>query len=118
LTDEEEKKQWININAFLALLTKDNAESSSGGPLDFSLYGIWSLRDALEVGESAAVPHYKKDAAKVWIQQAGPTLKKLSEQEKAFDGKMAAPGSAYSSKQWKGYNNERWEVWNTRLQNV
>jgi hypothetical protein len=118
LTEEEEKTQWININAFLAILTKDNAESSSGGPLDFSLYGIWSLRDALEGDESATLPQYKKDTAKVWIKLAGQTLKKLSEQEKTFDGKMAAPGSAFSSKQWKGYNNERWEVWNTRLQNV
>jgi hypothetical protein len=118
LKESEEQTQWININAFLARLTAENAESSPEGSLDFSLYGIWALRDALEGVENIWVPSYKKDTAKVWIERAGLTMRKLSEQQRQFQGKMAAPGEGYSSKEWKGYNNERWEAWNSRLQNV
>ena len=108
MTDTNEQKQWVNLNSFLAKLTKENAED---GPLDFSLYGIWMLRDAMEGEQGVGVSDYKVDTAKAWLKYSGDTLQKLSQKGKSFQGRMAAPGEGFKDKNWTGFNMDRWQIW-------
>jgi len=115
ISDQEEQQQWINLNAFLAKLTAENALQHQGGPLDFALYGIWMLRDALEA-DNKSVPKYQIDVAKVWLEEAGPVLQKMSQEGRTYEGRVARPGSAYDDKDWKGFSQDRWDIWTTKVQ--
>ena len=122
--DTKTRDTWINVNAFIARLTATAVNEHGGerqeyGALDFSLYGIWSLRSALEEELSNLPGKTTIDAsvgaAAVWILYAGPALKGLSESEKSFSGKVAKPGFNCKDKEWRGYTKDRWQLWTENL---
>lgn len=118
--DTKTRDTWINVNAFVARLTAA-AVNAHGGErqdytaLDYSLYGIWSLRSALEEDLSVLPAKTTSDAsigaAAVWMIYAGPTLKGLSGSDKTYSGKAARAGFKYKDQEWRGYNKDRWEAW-------
>ncbi|KAL9048940.1 MAG: hypothetical protein Q9162_007469 [Coniocarpon cinnabarinum] len=127
--------QWASLNGFAARLTALDAA-------DFSLYGIWALRDALETprllterqsgeGDSQA----KKDeevsvdellpAVLQWLQACGDKMVALTIQshvytqpgqsnDPAFLGKLASDAGIAKG----GYSVRRWGFWKKRLHEI
>ena len=118
ITDEEEQRQWIYLNAFLAKLTAENGPDKQGGPLDYALYAIWMMRDALEGKDVESVPKYKIATAKAWVDHAGPVLQQLSDKQRTYEGQLARPGPGCEDKQWSGFTKDRWEMWTSKLQGL
>lgn len=102
-------EQWTNLNAFVARLT---SLSSSIPAFDYSLYAIWSLRSAFE---GAEMDPAHAEAGKVWFLYAKDIIEQLSQEEKSFEGKLAAPGSKYSEKEWVGFSPDRLGIWKAAL---
>ncbi|KAK4462577.1 hypothetical protein QBC42DRAFT_267521 [Cladorrhinum samala] len=103
-----ERESWTNIATFLAKLTSLKKEV-----FDFSLFGLWSIREGLEEegnGEDGA------RLAAVWLTEAGGRLKELSDEGKSFEGRVAIPGSKFGDKSWRGFSKDRWGVWKSELQ--
>ncbi|KAK4502173.1 hypothetical protein PRZ48_005598 [Zasmidium cellare] len=113
-SDQKAKDQWINLNAFTALLTA-SAHSKTNDSPDLSLFGVWSLRQAFEEQDTsdAAIA-----AAAAWFVYAAPTIYDFSQKGKSFDGKVAKPGSAFSSQSWNGYTQDRWQAWTRKVHEV
>lgn len=114
--------QWRNVNAFAARLT---ASSYKPGPRDFALYGIWTMRSALETPEAAdkkydAITQQSLEAASMWMLYCAETLLRQSTSHggRAFDGRKARAGDGYRDKDWKGLNTERWILWKETLQAI
>ena len=117
ITDDEEQKQWVYLNAFLARLTAENGVDKEKGPLDFALYAIWMIRDACEGKDDIqSMPKYKIAAAKAWMDQAGSVLKKMSDEQRTYEGRLAMSGPGYEDRHWSGFTKDRWELWNSKLQ--
>ncbi|KAI4724751.1 hypothetical protein E4T49_07488 [Aureobasidium sp. EXF-10728] len=122
--DKKIMDAWVNVNAFVARLTaaainEHGGERPGFNALDYSLYGIWSLRSALEE-ELENLPgkttvDASVGAAAVWILYAGRTLKGLSDSDKTYSGKVARPGFKCKDQGWRGYNKERWQHWTQEL---
>lgn len=106
---EEDLTRINNKTAFLARLT---ALSKEKDPFDFSLYALWALREAFE---EECPPGYNAEAAvrnaAVWIEYAGRTLGKLAGENREFKDRLAVPGKKYADKPWRGFTDERWNVW-------
>lgn len=102
------------MNAFTALLTA-SAHSKTNDTPDLSLFGVWSLRQALEEQDSSDVA---VAAAATWLVYAAPTMYSFCQQGKSFDGKVAKPGSAVSSQSWAGYSQDRWQTWTQKIVEV
>ncbi|KAH0368600.1 hypothetical protein KCU65_g3801, partial [Aureobasidium melanogenum] len=127
--DAKTRDAWINVNAFVARLTgvainEHGGERQGYSALDYSLYGIWSLRSALEEERENSPGENTFDAsigaAAVWIVYAGeqytsPTLKGLANSNKTYSGKVAKPGSRFKDQEWRGYNMDRWFTWRKEL---
>ncbi|CAD0086598.1 unnamed protein product [Aureobasidium mustum] len=122
--DTKTRDVWINVNAFVARLTaaainEHGGERQGYSPLDYSLYGIWSLRSALEEKRENLPGKTTVDASvgavAVWIVYAGPTLRGLSESNKTYSGKVAKPGSKFKDQEWRGYTKDRWQSWKEEL---
>ncbi|KAI4739904.1 hypothetical protein E4T50_09647 [Aureobasidium sp. EXF-12298] len=122
--DTKTRDAWINVNAFVARLTaaavnEHGGERQDYSALDYSLYGLWSLRSAFEEDLSNLPAKTTIDAsvgaAAVWILYAGPTLKGLSDSNKTYSGKVAKPGFKCKDQEWRGYTKDRWQVWTKEL---
>lgn len=122
--DAKTRDAWINVNAFVARMTaaavnEHGGERQDYGALDYSLYGIWSLRSALEEEREKLPSKTTIDAsvgaAAAWILYAGPTLKGLSDSNKTYSGKVAKPGSKFKDQEWRGYTKDRWQLWKKEL---
>lgn len=112
----EELTRCTNKAAFLARLT---AISTPKNSLDFSLYGLWALRDAFEA--ECPPTHSAENAirnAAVWIEFAGKTLWKLSVDGREFSDRLAIPGDKLADKPWRGFCEERWNVWRAGFEEV
>ncbi|KAF2762773.1 hypothetical protein EJ05DRAFT_481660 [Pseudovirgaria hyperparasitica] len=110
--DEASKTPYVNQNAFLARLTNMSTAGDADDTLDFSLYALWSLREALEDDAPEETPGYGAiRAAAVWMIYSAEKIWQLSEAEKAFDGKLAKAGRKFKDEEWRGFNNDRWNVW-------
>lgn len=119
-----EQHAWINVNAFVARLT--TSETS-----DFSLYGLWALRDALEdkydargQHQTTTVPIMRElllTVAAVWIDVAGRWM-----YERRITGEhddVAGPDLDLSLREktlpWygeEGVSTSRWRFWKRRLE--
>jgi len=103
---------------FLAYCTKPlhtNVDDLKG-PLNCSLIGLWSLRDALErTPPDNADPESALRLAAVWIQEAGTPIRYLSLKGFDFEGEVGAGGDLVSDRNWKGFNRDRWNFWRGRL---
>jgi hypothetical protein len=84
---------------------------------DVSLYGIWTIRTALEE-QTDSVSNVATAAAALWLRNAASTIWDLSRQGKTFDGKVAKPGSLLSDQDWRGYSRDRWRAWEQRLVDI
>ncbi|KAG9825786.1 hypothetical protein KCU98_g15599, partial [Aureobasidium melanogenum] len=122
--DTKTRDIWVNVNAFVARLTavainQHGGERQGYSALDYSLYGIWSLRSALEEERENSPGKNTIDAsvgaAAAWIVYAGPTLKGLSDSNKTYSGKVAKPGSKFKDQEWRGYTKDRWQTWRNEL---
>lgn len=107
---EEAKQHWLNLNAFAAVLLSSSHGHQKTGP-DFSLFGLWTIRTALEEHDRPSI--ISIEAAAVWFVSAAPPLFKLCKDEKSFDGKKARAGSRFQDKAWTGFSIERWRAWAT-----
>ncbi|KAF5252823.1 hypothetical protein FANTH_2147 [Fusarium anthophilum] len=115
IAKEKSDEAFVNITGFFARAT-------AAGVNDLSLFAIWTLREALEdpaadkISETS--PKLLK-ASSVWLIYAADTLANASKDGKQFDGKVAKPGASLSELKdeagWRGFNNDRWKVWQDRL---
>ena len=125
--DQKTRDKWINVNAFVARLTAaswkgasfetDGDIKSERPALDFSLYGIWAARSALEenLGKEGNTVDALIGAAAVWTLYAGTALKGLCHGKRDFQGKVARSGTKYKGEDWKGYNQDRRQIWGNEL---
>lgn len=106
--------EWVNLNAFVARITAGYRPSE---PFDYSLYGIWTLRTALEDEDSAAaLPHDAPlQAAAVWLIYAAQAMLEKCQSNFEYDGKVAKEGASLKGRGWKGCSMERWQLWEERL---
>ncbi|KAK6344851.1 hypothetical protein TWF718_006803 [Orbilia javanica] len=111
------KDEWMNLNAFLATLTKTSLSKDSETtvpslPTDYSLYAIWSLR-SLEVEPNALKTLDPADiqTAAVWIVTAKNEIYELCKEKREYDGNLARGGDGFKDEGWKGFSLERWAVW-------
>ncbi|KAI6758350.1 hypothetical protein HG530_010590 [Fusarium avenaceum] len=116
IAQEKSEKACVNINAFFARISAADVQ-------DFSLFAIWTLREALEDPSAEQVakqtsPKLLK-AASVWFIYASGELKKSSKEGHQFEGKIAKPGASLTEFKdedgWRGFCEARWKVWEDRL---
>jgi hypothetical protein len=101
---------WANLNAFAAQLTVAG--------IDFSLYGVWALRDALEQDErdvSMVLP-----AAVQWFRCAGPVLASLALNGVAHPQRAdwLGPLGTKAGLTDPGFTTRRWNFWKSRLEEL
>lgn len=108
---QSSKDHWINLNAFTAALLASSYRQSRDD-LGLSLFCIWTVRMALEQEQTSDVA---AAAASAWFVYAGPVIKQLCQQDKTFDGKVAKPGAARADQSWRGFSQDRWQIWAQRL---
>jgi hypothetical protein len=99
---------WANLNAFAAQLTMAG--------VDFSLYAIWALREALEEDSPELAPVLP--AAVEWLRHAGPVLASLAVQSAADAhgrdqaGRLCREAGLAD----RGFSVGRWNFWRRRLE--
>ncbi|CAG7557397.1 unnamed protein product [Fusarium equiseti] len=116
IAQEKSDEACVNINAFFARVTAATID-------DFTLYAIWTLREALEdpaTGDIAKQTSPKLlKAASVWFVYASDILSKATKEGKKFDGKMAKPGASLKDgAEWRGFCQDRWNTWQERLSSL
>lgn len=129
-------EQWANLNGFVARLTHTDIH-------DFSLYAIWSLRDALETprplterqtGEGDKQASKEEEVstdellpgALEWISNCADLLAKLVGQNKSFKpADRPGPDPGFLGQLAKdagltegGFNAARWSFWRKRLEEI
>ena len=103
-------ESWANLNAFAAQLTAVG--------LDFSLYAIWALRNALEEDGREALQVLP--AAVQWLRHAGPVLASLALESAADSygrdqlGKLCRDADLID----RGFTVRRWNFWRGRLEDI
>ncbi|KAK3291985.1 uncharacterized protein B0H64DRAFT_408659 [Chaetomium fimeti] len=108
----QQRASWENLTAFVAQLTARS--EGPDDPLDFSMFGLWAMREAFEddngVGSDAAVR-----LAALWVRIAGARLRKLSADGHELSARLGVPQGKYADRGWKGFNEERWKAWGDEL---
>jgi hypothetical protein len=102
---------WANVNAFTAQLT--------AAGLDFSLYAIWALRDALEEGDGHQLARVLP-AAVAWLRHAGPVLASMAVERRAEGYGRDRPGTLCQQAGLtdRGFTIGRWNFWRRRLEDI
>lgn len=128
--DRKEQQRWANLNAFLAQLSQatDVHYPSPGEevlfhPLDKSLRALWTMQKALENGDyppKTLVGTVALRAACLWFIYAADRLWANVQSGRTYpEASGAGPGSEkYAQKGWKGYERERWDIWEQGLQDA
>ncbi|KAL2114853.1 hypothetical protein VTJ04DRAFT_10516 [Mycothermus thermophilus] len=112
----EEVSERLNVMSFLAKLTQLYVDGASP-QLNFGLFALWTLRDALEDG--GADGNYSAGAvtmAATWILFAGKALRDLSVRGEQMSNKSGKPGQRFGDRAWLGFSEERWQVWKNELE--
>jgi hypothetical protein len=113
-----ERERWINLNAFIAHLWAD-------GVADFSIYGLWALREGLE-GEdrNGMEDSLRVEVVASWLAIAAEPMF-LSRRICGPRGNPDWPNNAGAPGRggplWEGvdgYAPERWAFWKKRLAEV
>ena len=105
-----------NQTAFVAQLTGRAAEEAADDySLDYSLFGLWHMREALEQGDQDTVPEAAIQHAALRARFAGERLRQLSADGESLPQNTCACGSRYRDRGWKGFNEDRWQVWKDEL---
>ncbi|KAJ4291401.1 hypothetical protein N0V88_005994 [Collariella sp. IMI 366227] len=113
---KDAQERIINLNAFLAQLTnmttsktnlvpESNDDDNPEDPFDFSLFGLWAMRDGLEA--TPPLGCFPVKLAEVWVQYASDRMKQLCVERKEFPGKQGEPGPWWEEKGWTGFNMQR-----------
>jgi hypothetical protein len=103
-------ESWANLNAFAAQLT--------AAGIDFSLYAIWALRDALE--ENYREVSQVLPAAVQWLRHAGSVLASQALESAADSyrrdrvGKLCREVGLIDH----GFTIRRWNFWRGRLEDI
>lgn len=105
-----------NQTAFLARLTMraDTKQADTRHPFDYSMYALWSMRDAFEEASPDGHTQDKTPAIKnaaVWLRYAGECLRDLSSASRDLPERTGIAGDLHSDKDWKGFRQDRWVVW-------
>lgn len=109
-----QQRMWINLNAWTATLVTAVQDKGQSTP-DFSLYGIWTIRMALE----EKIPsHTAIEAAAVWFIYAAPSIHQMSLESKTLDGKVAKPGALCKDRDWRGFCQSRWADWTRQMKEL
>ncbi|KAJ4138504.1 hypothetical protein NW768_002339 [Fusarium equiseti] len=116
IAQEKSDDACVNINAFFARIT-------AAGIDDFTLYAIWTVREALEDPAADEIAQQTSPkllkAASVWFVYASDTITKATKEGKLFDGKMAKPGASLKDDaEWRGFCQDRWNTWKERLSSL
>ena len=103
-------QSWANLNAFAAQLT--------AAGIDFSLYAIWALREALE--EDGHDVSQVLPAAIQWFRQAGSVLASLALERAADAHRRDQVGQLCreSGLIEHGFTIRRWDFWSSRLEAI
>ncbi|KAF9762631.1 hypothetical protein IL306_003355 [Fusarium sp. DS 682] len=119
IAQEKSDEAFVNINGFFARVT-------AAGVDDLSLFAIWTLREALEDPAADKIAQQTSPkllkASSVWFIYATAAIANASKDGKQFDGKVAKPGASLAEFKdeagWRGFNNDRWKIWQDRLSNL
>ncbi|KAK6812549.1 hypothetical protein RU639_011692 [Aspergillus parasiticus] len=106
---EEQIKEWINLNSFVARLL-----SISLAP--WTVLGVWALRDALEEESSGRKVKCDIAVAKEWLQHGGPVLRQQTMAAENKEERIMAGGSLYQGP--AKLCPERWNFWKERLSQI
>jgi hypothetical protein len=103
-------QSWANLNAFAAQLTAVG--------IDFSIYAIWALREALE--EDGPEIEQVLPAAVQWLRHAGPVLGSRAAECAADVLGRDQPGrlGREAGLTGHGFTIERWDFWRRRLDDL
>lgn len=106
-----QRLEWRNLNAFAARLITAHCE-------DLILFGLWSLREALEKDhekESMRTLDGSVPAAAQWIFHAGPIIYECQDEIEPSDtrGDPMRGGDLWDGKH--GFCRERWDLWKERF---
>lgn len=113
---EDVLRYWYNQTAFVAQLTARAVEEDPDDEtLDFSRFGLWHMRKALEKGDKDRVPEADIQHAALWVRFAGERLRQLSADGEEMPARTGIPGSRYRDRGWKGFTEDRWRVWKDEL---
>jgi hypothetical protein len=113
LKNPQEQKQWVHLNAFLAYLTSQISDPHEFSPFNFARNAIWAFKDTLE-GDKELLP-YHIETANAWFNNAGSQMQKWSSERAEWPNEEATPGIAYSEKDWKGFTEERLDIWKYKI---
>ncbi|RAK98467.1 DUF3632 domain-containing protein [Aspergillus ibericus CBS 121593] len=97
-------QEWENRNAFMAQLTA--AADELGHPMDFSLYGLYSCREAFEDDEARVEEAVR--AACIWYMYAGQRMWENCQVQRMF-GDDDDPGPP------RRFDMDRWGLWKDGL---
>lgn len=116
----EERLRWESKNAFLAQLLAvaeiDFKDASKFSPIDFSSYALRANVVAFERNAPARMSGITAvRTAAYWFIYAADKLWDNVENERSLESWGA--GDKYKDKGWKGYNCERWTIWEHGLRN-
>lgn len=111
-----QQASFNNQTAFLARLTMraDTEQVDTRHPFDYSMYALWSMRDAFEEPSPNQQAQDKTPAIKnaaVWLRYAGKRLRDLSSAGRDIHDRAGIAGDLHSDKNWKGFQQDRWVVW-------
>ncbi|KAL1861254.1 hypothetical protein Plec18170_001769 [Paecilomyces lecythidis] len=126
--DPKEQQRWTNLNAFLAQISQAAEvnyadENVLYHPLDKSLRGLWTLHKALESSDhppETLVGTAALRAASLWFVYGANRLWANVKNGRTYpEASGAGPGSGkYAQKGWKGFEEERWNLWVKGLQDA
>ncbi|KAK4142929.1 uncharacterized protein C8A04DRAFT_12886 [Dichotomopilus funicola] len=111
----EDRAKVENWTAFLAQLTARSASGATDSPFDFSTFALWAMRDAFETNQQGAASQPAARLAALWVRFAGDRLRQLSVDATALSGRLGAPAGKYAEREWKGFNEDRWNAWGEEL---
>ena len=106
----ESKQKWINQSGLLAQIFAIEF------PFDLSIFALWTFREGLEENMPSNISiDAGVEAACWWFIYAADKLWACVQKCQEYENRRGMGGGGYYTKEWKGYNLERWAVWQQSL---